>query len=73
MGGNDTTIGLSFGTRDMLKDLKIIPEETYDRVITRLAERVIEFEDKNKCILKIIEGEEVAEKKVEEIKKTLAE
>ena len=32
------TIGLSYETRNMLKDLKIIPEETYDNVVQRIIE-----------------------------------
>lgn len=71
MGGNDTTIGLSYQTRDMLKDFKIITEETYDGVIVRLTKQLEEDEcilDQIKTILMNGKDEKGI---VEEIKKVL--
>lgn len=47
MGGNDTTIGLSFETRDMLIDLKIIEEETYEKLLIRITSQLA----KDECLL----------------------
>lgn len=39
MGGNDTTIGVSFELRDKLKSMKIIEDETYPNVLKRIIEQ----------------------------------
>jgi hypothetical protein len=52
MVGNDTTIGLSYITRDRVKSKKLIPAETYEDVINRTFDRAEYLESENEELRK---------------------
>jgi polyhydroxyalkanoate synthesis regulator phasin len=62
MGGNDTTIGVSFKLRDKLKSMKIIEDETYPSVLKRIieqAEKVPSLEKRVQELEEQLKGKDV--------------